>query len=97
MAEQTVSRYRVLRQVATPDEKYPTAWVVVAKEIPARSQQEALKAAVTVLGDTAAAVYIAIPERSWVPTNVAPKVVTTFAFGEVTEAAAAPAESTVAT
>lgn len=94
MAEQTTasSKYRVLRQVAVTDEKYDKAWVVVGSEIEARSQQEAIKAAVEKLGDTTGAVYVAVPERSWMPAMVRPKVVTTFAFEDPEVAPVAPAD-----
>lgn len=97
MAETAASLYVVLRQVATGDEKYPAAWVVL-KTVQARSQEEAIKAAADATTD---ANYTAVPSRSWQPVHVIPSTVTTFALqppAVVTGAVEkdAPAESTVA-
>lgn len=79
MAETAMSQYVVLRQVATPDEKYPTAWVVLGT-VSGRSQAEAVKA----LADkNAVAVYSAVPARSWSAVKITPSTVTTLALEEV--------------
>lgn len=89
MAETPLASYTILRQVATPDEKFPTAWVVIGTA-KARSQGDAIKA----LADkNVAAIYGAVPERSWMPVRVAPSTVTTFALEELPPVAATPAES----
>lgn len=92
MAETPMSSYVVLRQVSSTDAKYPVCWVPIGRGVKARSQQDAIKVAVEGIGigDGAAAVYVAVPERSWVPVKVQPKAVTTFSFSD-----AAPAESAV--
>lgn len=84
-----LSGYVVLRQTATNDEKFPAAWVIV-KTVQARSQEDAVKQAADT---TAAAVYTAVPSRSWVPVRVSPTTVVRFEMA-VDAPVAAPAEAT---
>lgn len=49
------------------------------KSVTARSATEAVRAAA---GDKNAAMYVAVPARSWNPVKVTPKVTTTFAIEE---------------
>lgn len=78
-------RYTVLRQVATPDETYPFAWVVVGTEIVAGTPLDAEKVMAAKLG---AGSYSAVSR--WAPTSLKP--VTSFVVDDAP--VAAPAEVT---
>lgn len=93
MADQTPAKaykYTVLRQVATPDETYPFAWVVVGSDVTAGTPLDAEKLMAAKLG---AGTYSAVSR--WAPTALKP--LTTFVVDDQPAPVAAPAENAEAT
>lgn len=77
-------KYTVLRQVATPDETYPFAWVVVSTDVTAGTPLDAEKLMAAKHG---AGTYSAVSR--WVPTALKP--VTSFVIDDQPATVAAPA------
>lgn len=70
----TPTEYLVLKRDITEDSAKSVKWVVVAASVMATSASAAIRqVAANLNAISQAGVYVAIPTRSWKPTNVAPQ------------------------